>query len=263
MSAIAWELPDDVRAVRDGLLDFARKEILPRHEAQRDLFEDPRRLYREDGRFSDALKALIDDVRRVSAKAGYYNMCVPESLGGGGFGPSSRSGRRCQAFKAPPVLSAGTPRAPRMAGPQRQPVCAMVMARAPKRLRFSFVPANSANNAAAARCRVTAPSTASPSGDRYRAVANAPGVGRQKCAGRVKANSSRTSYAASDPVPNRRAVARAWQTMGVSDFARLNAAAPVSSSTSPSVLNQMVRRAPATMAGAAKFCVGDVMAGLS
>ena len=31
MSAIAWELPEDVRAVRDGLLDFARKEILPRH----------------------------------------------------------------------------------------------------------------------------------------------------------------------------------------------------------------------------------------
>jgi len=86
VSAIAWELPEDIRAVRDGLLDFARKEILPRHQAHRDLFEDPRRLYREDGRFSDALKALIDDVRRVSAKAGYYNMCVPESLGGGGLG---------------------------------------------------------------------------------------------------------------------------------------------------------------------------------
>ena len=86
MSAIAWELPEDIRAVRDGLLDFARKEVLPRHQAHRDLFEDPRRLYREDGRFSDALKALIGEVRRVSAKAGYYNMCVPESLGGGGLG---------------------------------------------------------------------------------------------------------------------------------------------------------------------------------
>ena len=42
MSAIAWELPEDVRAVREGLLDFARKEILPRHAAHRDLFEDPR-----------------------------------------------------------------------------------------------------------------------------------------------------------------------------------------------------------------------------
>ena len=85
MSAIAWELPEDVRAVRDGLLDFARKEVLPRHEKHRDLFEDPRRLYREDGRFSDPLKGLIGEVRRASAKAGYYNMCVPEALGGGGL----------------------------------------------------------------------------------------------------------------------------------------------------------------------------------
>jgi acyl-CoA dehydrogenase len=85
MSAIAWELPEEVRAVRDGLTDFARKEVLPRHEKHRELFENPRRLYREDGRFSDELKGVIGEVRRVSAKAGYYNMCVPESLGGGGL----------------------------------------------------------------------------------------------------------------------------------------------------------------------------------
>jgi hypothetical protein len=40
MSAIAWELPEEVRAVRDGLLDFARKEVLPRHYRHRDLFEN-------------------------------------------------------------------------------------------------------------------------------------------------------------------------------------------------------------------------------
>jgi alkylation response protein AidB-like acyl-CoA dehydrogenase len=85
MSAIAWELPEEIRAVRDGLIDFARKEVLPRHDEHRDLFENPRRLYREDGRFSDELKGLIGEVRRTSAKAGYYNMCVPEALGGGGL----------------------------------------------------------------------------------------------------------------------------------------------------------------------------------
>jgi acyl-CoA dehydrogenase len=86
MTAIAWDLPDDVRAVCEGLIAFAKAEILPRHEAHRDLFEDPRRLYREDGRFSDALRGLIGEVRRAAASAGYYNMCVPESLGGGGLG---------------------------------------------------------------------------------------------------------------------------------------------------------------------------------
>jgi acyl-CoA dehydrogenase len=86
MSAIAFDLPEEVRAVRDGLSAFALAEVLPRHEAHRDLFEDPRRLYREDGRFSDALLALIGEVRRAAAKAGFYGMCVPEALGGGGLG---------------------------------------------------------------------------------------------------------------------------------------------------------------------------------
>lgn len=86
MSAIAWELPEEIRAVREGLLEFARQEVLTRHQKHHALFENPRLLYREDGRFSDELKGLIGEVRRAAAKAGYYNMCVPEALGGGGLG---------------------------------------------------------------------------------------------------------------------------------------------------------------------------------
>jgi alkylation response protein AidB-like acyl-CoA dehydrogenase len=86
MTAIATPLPPDVIAARDGLLAFARREILPRHEQHRALFDDPRALYREDGRFSDELIGLIREVRTASAAAGYYQMCVPEALGGGGLG---------------------------------------------------------------------------------------------------------------------------------------------------------------------------------
>jgi len=85
MTAIAIELPTDIRAARDGIVAFANQEILPRHEANQDLFENPRRLYREDGRFSDELNALISEVRTASAAAGFYHMCVPEDLGGGGL----------------------------------------------------------------------------------------------------------------------------------------------------------------------------------
>ena len=86
MSAIAIDLPADVTAARDGIVAFAEQEVLPRHERHKALFEDPRKLYREDGRFSDALLALIREVRTASAEAGFYQMCVPESLGGGGLG---------------------------------------------------------------------------------------------------------------------------------------------------------------------------------
>jgi len=86
VTAIATPLPDDIAAVRDGLLDFARTEVMPRHDANRALFENPRHVFREDGRLSDEVLELVREVRMASAKAGYYSMCVPEALGGGGLG---------------------------------------------------------------------------------------------------------------------------------------------------------------------------------
>jgi len=86
MSAIAIDLPADVLAARDGIVALAEQEVIPRHETHRALFEDPRALYRDDGRFSAALLHLIREVRTASARAGFYQMCVPESLGGGGLG---------------------------------------------------------------------------------------------------------------------------------------------------------------------------------
>jgi alkylation response protein AidB-like acyl-CoA dehydrogenase len=86
LQAIAFEMPEDVIAAREGLLAFARAEILPRHERHRELFEDPRRYYDESGRLSDETIALIREVRMTSAEAGYFQMCVPEALGGGGLG---------------------------------------------------------------------------------------------------------------------------------------------------------------------------------
>ena len=86
MSAIAMDLPEDVVAARDGILAFAEQEILPRHAKHQTLFENPRALYDEEGRFSPALQDLISEVRQTSAEAGFYQMCVPEALGGGGLG---------------------------------------------------------------------------------------------------------------------------------------------------------------------------------
>jgi len=85
MTAIALDLPEDVLAARDGILAFVDQEVIPRHEANRELFENPRAAYREDGRLSDELIQLIGEVRTASAKAGFYQMCVPELLGGGGL----------------------------------------------------------------------------------------------------------------------------------------------------------------------------------
>ena len=86
MSAIAAKMPEEVEIAREGILRFAEKEVLSRHQKYADFFEDPRKLYDENGRFSTDLVALISEVRTLSAEAGFYGMCVPEALGGGGLG---------------------------------------------------------------------------------------------------------------------------------------------------------------------------------
>jgi len=86
MSAIAFEMPEEVISARDGILAFAKNEVMPRHEKNATFFEDPRKVYREDGALSDEAVRLIREIRMASAEAGFYHMCVPEALGGGGLG---------------------------------------------------------------------------------------------------------------------------------------------------------------------------------
>jgi acyl-CoA dehydrogenase len=86
MTAIALPLPADVADAVAGIVAFARAEILPLHMAHRAMLEDPRQAWREDGRHADAVVGLIRQVRMRAAAAGFYTMCVPESLGGGGLG---------------------------------------------------------------------------------------------------------------------------------------------------------------------------------
>lgn len=86
MNAIALELPDDLIAVREGIARFVRAEVITRHERHADLLEDQRRCYRPDGRFTPEAWAVVCEVRAAAAEAGYFTMCVPESLGGPGMG---------------------------------------------------------------------------------------------------------------------------------------------------------------------------------
>jgi acyl-CoA dehydrogenase len=86
MPAIAFDYPDDVLAIREGVTDFIRKEILPRHERHEALFSDQRRKYEPDGRWSPVVWDIISEVRMLAAEAGWYGLAVPTSLGGGGFG---------------------------------------------------------------------------------------------------------------------------------------------------------------------------------
>jgi acyl-CoA dehydrogenase len=71
-----------------GLASFLEREVVARHKAHAEIFEDPRRLFDGDGRYVPEVLAMIRSVRMASADAGYYTMFVPEELGGAGLGPS-------------------------------------------------------------------------------------------------------------------------------------------------------------------------------
>lgn len=86
MSNLAFDLPDEIVAMRDAIEAFVRREVLARHERHAALLDDPRRRYAADGRHADEVQAIIRDVRMASAEAGFFNMCVPTSIGGAGLG---------------------------------------------------------------------------------------------------------------------------------------------------------------------------------
>jgi acyl-CoA dehydrogenase len=86
MSSIAFEIPDEIRALCDGLGDFLKAEVIARHEGHHDLLSNGRNTYDENGRYVEEVIEIIRDVRMAASKAGYYNMCVPEELGGSGLG---------------------------------------------------------------------------------------------------------------------------------------------------------------------------------
>jgi acyl-CoA dehydrogenase len=86
MTAIAVDLPPDLVDIVAGLTRFLRAEVVTRHEKHAGLLDDPRRRFGPDGRYAPEVVGLIREVRMAAAEAGYFNLCVPTSLGGLGQG---------------------------------------------------------------------------------------------------------------------------------------------------------------------------------
>ena len=86
MPALAFDYREEVTAVVEGIETFVRREIFPRHGKHARLLEDPALKGSAEGILSHDAQKLVDEVRLASAEAGFYGMCTPESVGGGGLG---------------------------------------------------------------------------------------------------------------------------------------------------------------------------------
>jgi acyl-CoA dehydrogenase len=90
MAAADVGIPEDIRDLVKGAVtgmnQFVDSEVLPMEQQMGDLLVDERKFFDEKGR---AVEEIIDAKRQVrmkSAKAGYYAMFAPESVGGDGLG---------------------------------------------------------------------------------------------------------------------------------------------------------------------------------
>ena len=70
----------------EGINAFVKRVVVPLEDANRELLDNPRLTFDERGGYSAPVLDLMRQVRVASAKAGYYAMFAPESVGGEGLG---------------------------------------------------------------------------------------------------------------------------------------------------------------------------------
>jgi len=82
---IPEEYKDLIKGAIGGVIGFIESDVLPLEEKYKELLHDERKLFGEDGLLCPPVREARDEIRRKSAKAGFYTMMAPESVGGGGL----------------------------------------------------------------------------------------------------------------------------------------------------------------------------------
>jgi acyl-CoA dehydrogenase len=78
---------DGMEDLLDGLVSFVDSVVVPLEAVHADIFRDDRAMYAPSGAMAPLVQDLHRQTRMAAAHAGFYGMCVPTELGGGGQGP--------------------------------------------------------------------------------------------------------------------------------------------------------------------------------
>ena len=81
------ELRDIIKGTVDGVLAFIDSECLPVEQRYREILTNEAKVFGNDGRLVPEIREARDEIRRKSAKAGYWTMFTPESIGGSELPP--------------------------------------------------------------------------------------------------------------------------------------------------------------------------------
>src|SRR5581483_11367749 len=86
LSENALELPDTTKDTCEAMQRFVTEHVIQRSAREDGILTNPRKVYDDEGRYSETVLAHRREIRKASAELGYYTMCVPGELGGGGEG---------------------------------------------------------------------------------------------------------------------------------------------------------------------------------
>ncbi|WP_440763857.1 acyl-CoA dehydrogenase family protein [Natronorubrum sp. DTA7] len=84
---VSFAVDDETGLILDSLDEFVAQEVEPILDELGDVYTNPRKGHREDGRWTDELLEARDEIRRRSAEAGFYAMNLPEDVGGEDVSP--------------------------------------------------------------------------------------------------------------------------------------------------------------------------------
>jgi acyl-CoA dehydrogenase len=82
MTQVPDELRDVIKGTIDGLLSFVESECVPVEQKYKEILENEAKLFGDDGRLVPEIREARDEIRRKSAKAGYWSMFAPQAIGG-------------------------------------------------------------------------------------------------------------------------------------------------------------------------------------
>jgi len=81
------ELRDIIKGTVDGVLAFIDSECIPVEQKYREILTNEAKVFGNDGRLIPEIREARDEIRRKSAKAGYWSMFSPASIGGSELPP--------------------------------------------------------------------------------------------------------------------------------------------------------------------------------
>jgi acyl-CoA dehydrogenase len=83
-AGVSFDTDEETNLILSSLEEFVEREVDPIEDDLGDTWSNPRKRHEDDGRLVPEVQEAIQEIREMSAEAGFYAMNLPEEVGGEG-----------------------------------------------------------------------------------------------------------------------------------------------------------------------------------